>query len=230
MFLLQSPRRELPPTSCISHHLLGTSSRKLYFSIRLSSSKGARTSLPGVGGEGDAAGEGHHTQAGQPTPPRLAPLSVYLSFFFNVSKVLCLNSHLRLPTARQGANPEAAKAVWGGTVVSSPTSQGRGGSTGSPRSVSAVPGTPLSSVSCGAASPKMPLVSSTDSWHDKPAQRLVPTAAPGRGGALPGTRRVRRRGFGSGKAFPCCKAAIVHRHEELYRRSYLNACGNNFPV
>lgn len=128
------------------------------------------------------------------------------------------------------SQPRGSKGSLGGTVVSSPTSRGRGGSTGAPRCVSAVPGTPLPSVCCGAASPKMPLVSSADSWHDEPAQWLLPTAAPGRGGALPGTRRARGKGFGSGKAFPCCKAAIVHRHEEVYRRSYLNACGNNFPV
>lgn len=49
-----------------------------------------------------------------PHLPGLHPCPFICLFFFYVSKVLCLNSHLPLPTARQGANPEAAKAVWGG--------------------------------------------------------------------------------------------------------------------
>lgn len=67
--------RSCPPQLHLSPSF-GHLKLKAVLSVSLSS-KEARTSLPGS--EGDAAGEGHHTQAGQPTSPRLCS---YFSFFF----------------------------------------------------------------------------------------------------------------------------------------------------
>lgn len=104
------------------------------------------------------------------------------------------------PDGRARSRAGGSKGGRGVMVVSSPTGRGSGGSAGAPRRVSAAPGTPLPSAPCGAASPKMPLVSPADSWHGEPA--LLPTAAPGRGGGLPGRGE---RGLVRGKPFPAAK-------------------------
>lgn len=152
----------------------------------------------------------------RPHLPDLHPCAFI--FLFSVSEQ-SPPPELSSPTPYSWARSQArgSKGGLGGTVVSSPTSRGSGGSAGAPHSVSAAPGTPLPSASCGAASPKMPLMSPADSWHGEPTQQLLPTAAPGHGGVLPGREErglVRRKPFPAAKQQSCtvmrsCTGAAV---------------------